>query len=33
LFGLPGLHLLAVLGYRVFARWRHWLPHRGPRDE
>jgi len=33
LLGLPGLHLLAVLGYRVFARWRHWLPRRCPRDE
>lgn len=28
LLGLPGLHLLAVLGYRVFARLRHLLPPR-----
>lgn len=33
LLGLPGLHLLAVLGYRVFARLRHLLPRRLPRDE
>ena len=25
LLGLPGLHLLAVIGYRVFARLRHRL--------
>ncbi len=28
LLGLPGLHLLAVGGYRVFARLRHLLPPR-----
>lgn len=28
LLGLPGLHLLAVVGYRVFARLRHLLPPR-----
>ncbi|APG28322.1 hypothetical protein A7E78_10955 [Syntrophotalea acetylenivorans] len=28
LLGLPGVHLLAVLGYRVFARFRHLLPRR-----
>jgi predicted DCC family thiol-disulfide oxidoreductase YuxK len=33
LLGLPGLHLLAVLGYRVFARLRHLLPHPLPWDE
>jgi predicted DCC family thiol-disulfide oxidoreductase YuxK len=33
LFGLPGIHLLAVFGYRVFARFRHWLPRPYPRDE
>jgi hypothetical protein len=32
LLGLPGLHLLAVLGYGVFARLRHLLPRRRPRD-
>ncbi len=31
LLGLPGLHLLAVLGYRIFARLRHLLPRRRPR--
>ncbi len=25
LLGLPGLHLLVVLGYRVFAPVRHWF--------
>lgn len=33
LLGLPGLHLLAVLGYRVFARFRHLLSRFLPRDE
>ncbi len=32
LLGLPGLHLLAVLGYWVFARLRHLLPRRRPMD-
>lgn len=26
LTGLPGVHLLARGGYRLFARWRHLLP-------
>lgn len=33
LLGLPGLHLLAVLGYWVFARFRHLLPRRCSKDE
>jgi predicted DCC family thiol-disulfide oxidoreductase YuxK len=33
LLGLPGLHLLAILGYRVFARLRHLLIRPLPRDE
>ena len=33
LLGLPVLHLLAVFGYRIFARWRHWLPRRCSRDK
>lgn len=33
LLGLPGLHLLAVLGYGVFARFRHLLPRRCLKDE
>ncbi|MEZ4483118.1 MAG: DUF393 domain-containing protein [Syntrophotaleaceae bacterium] len=31
LLGLPGLHLLAVIGYRGFARLRHRLPRRFPK--
>lgn len=33
LFGLPGIHLAAVVGYRFFARFRHWLPRPDSRDE
>lgn len=32
LLGLPGLHLLAEIGYRVFARMRHRLPGRLEKD-
>lgn len=28
LIGIPGLHLLAVFGYKVFARLRRYLPKR-----
>lgn len=33
LLSLPGLHLLAVFGYRVFARLRHLLPQPVPGDK
>lgn len=26
LLGLPGIHLLARIGYRLLAPWRHYLP-------
>lgn len=31
--GLPGLHMLAVLGYRIFARYRHLLSRPLRRDK